>query len=85
MGRKYSHKTRSYTATDGFVGVLHQVNIWHEPVPPDEDYMWNAAHSCSWPVEGNVYPWVTFMSGAKEGVLKKFPTKCKGTSNVLQE
>lgn len=76
LGKKYSPHYNTYTNVDSFVGELHQVNFWHIP-SPGPDYMWNAAHSCSWPVAGNIYPWIAFMNGSKSDVQKKFPSTCK--------
>lgn len=77
LGKKYSLRTKGFSNEDSFVGTLHQVNFWHMPIP-NREYMWNAAHSCSWPVQGNVYPWISFLPAAKKDVLKKFPSSCKG-------
>ena len=62
--------------SQSFVGTIHQVNMWN--VAAMADHMWNAAHNCTWPIGGSVRAWISFLSGIKGQIQRRFPTKCKG-------
>ena len=55
-----------------FVGTIHQVNMWN--VAAMADHMWNAAHNCTWPIGGSVRAWVSFLSGIKGQIQRRFPS-----------
>ena len=62
--------------SQSFVGTIHQVNMWDIPAMVDD--MWDAAHNCTWPIGGNVRAWISFLSGIKGQIQRRFSTKCKG-------
>ncbi|XP_031559986.1 uncharacterized protein LOC116296157 isoform X2 [Actinia tenebrosa] len=82
LGQKYSWSKKQYVASESFVGILHQVNIWKNAA--NQEYMWNAAHKCSWPIGGDVNSWIGFMFGTRGNVMKKFPSSCKALELCMQ-
>lgn len=77
LGQKFSWEKNSFVKPDSFVGALHQVNVWRDSA--SDEYMWNAAHKCHWPMGGNINSWVGFLPGVRGNTKKRFPTSCKGT------
>lgn len=78
LGQRYlAENTTTLDLSTAFVGTLHQVSIWN--VPTTAQHMWNSAHNCTWPIEGNVRAWNSFLPGIKGQVERKFKTQCKGT------
>ena len=76
LGQKYSYFTKTFVASESYVGVLHSVNMWDVEGRPD--HMWNVAHMCKLPIHGGTRSWLNFMFGVKGNVVKQFPTRCKG-------
>lgn len=76
LGQRHLAEEKTSALSSAFVGTLHQVNIWN--VPGMRDHMWNAAHSCSWPIAGSLRAWSSFLPGIKGQVQKRFMTQCKG-------
>ena len=76
LGQQYLAAKRRPALTTAFVGTLHQVNLWNVAANPD--HMWNAAHSCTWPIAGSVVAWTDFLQGIKGKVERRFMTQCKG-------
>ena len=83
LGQRHSNQFNTFLAADSFVGAIHQLNFWL--TPGSSDHMWNAAHSCSWPIGGDVMAWIEFLFGVKGNVQKKFPSTCKGTNMPLRD
>ncbi|PFX23098.1 sushi, von Willebrand factor type A, EGF and pentraxin domain-containing protein 1-like isoform X2 [Stylophora pistillata] len=79
LGQRYLAEEQTPTESTAFVGTLHQASFWD--VPASADHMWNAAHSCTWPVAGSVRAWSSFLLGIKGEVEKKFMTQCKALEN----
>ena len=77
LGQRYfAENMTTLDLSTAFVGTLHQVSIWNAPSPAY--HMWNSAHNCTWPIEGNVRAWNSFQLGIKGEVERKFKTQCKG-------
>ena len=76
LGQKYSTTSNTFLASDSFDGSIHQLHVWDFPLTASN--MYTAAHSCNWPIGGNVIAWVKFLSGIRGMVVKRFPSRCKG-------
>ena len=76
LGQRYLAEEKLSDLSRAFVGTLHQVGFWNEAA--NRDLMWNAAHSCTWPIAGSLRAWNSFLQGIKGQVEKRFKTQCKG-------
>ena len=76
LGQRYLAEEKQSELSTAFVGTLHQVGFWN--MPATRDLMWNAAHSCTWPIAGSLRAWNSFLQGIKGLVEKRFKTQCKG-------